>query len=156
MRLSTEVAQFIMAHDVVLLAGSTSAAGVPTGILVAIARVEDGGEVLSFAVPSKVVPRFLEDLAGNPQVALSATRFPDCTSFQVKGRVLDVRPTGPDDDEAIARYLAGLTKLLWTYNPLARENRSIPRIPADHRVRIAVTSVFLQTPGPAAGAPVPS
>ena len=154
MRLSTEVARFVAAHDVVLIAASTSAAGVPTGTLAGIARVEDGGDVLSFAVASRVAPRFLADLLGNPQVALSATRIPDCTSYQVKGRLLDVQATGPDDDVALERYIEDLVKLLWAYNPLARERRTQPILPVDRRVRIAVTSVFLQTPAPAAGAPV--
>lgn len=151
MRIPLQVAHFLAGHDIVMFAAS-AVGGRPACTLCGVPRVEDEGRVLSIALSSKVVPDLLDNLTENPWIAVSATRAPDCVSYQIKGRALSIGPLDPSDVWARDRYVDDLMVLLHSYNTLAREAQGRLRLAIDRRVRLEVTDVFSQTPGPGAGA----
>jgi hypothetical protein len=122
----------------------------PNGCVVAAVRVEDEGRHLVAFIPRAVTPAVFDDLRSNGQAALSFTRPSDDKAVQVKGEFVSVADAS-DEDEQFARAqwggflkqldligLPGKATMTWTLWPCVA-------------VRIRVTALFSQTPGPEAG-----
>jgi hypothetical protein len=123
----------------------------PNGCRVTAVRVEDEGRHIVAFVPKAATRAVLDDLQGNGQAALSCTRPADDRAVQVKGEFVSMR----DADEADERFataqwqgflnqldligLPGASTGTWTMWPCVA-------------VKIRVTALFSQTPGPDAGA----
>lgn len=123
----------------------------PNGCLVTAVRVEDEGRQLVAFVPKAATPAVFDDLQSNGQAALSFTRPSDDKAVQVKGEFVSLADA-TDADEAYAKQqwsgflnqldligLPGKATSTWTLWPCVA-------------VRIRVTALFSQTPGPEAGA----
>lgn len=123
----------------------------PNGCVVTAVRVEDEGRQLVAFIPKAVTPAVFDDLRSNGQAAISFTRPSDDKAVQVKGEFVSLADA-PEADEAFAKNqwagfleqldrigLPGKATNTWTLWPCVA-------------VRIRVTALFSQTPGPEAGA----
>jgi hypothetical protein len=123
----------------------------PNGCVVTAVRVEDEGRHLVAFIPKAVTPAIFDDLRNNRQAAISFTRPADDKAVQVKGEFVSLADASDADEEFAKEQWAGFLKQLdmiglpgaatstWTLWPCAA-------------VRIRVTALFSQTPGPEAGA----
>ena len=131
--------------------GTRNARLQPNGCRVTAVRVEDEGRHLVAFIPKAVTSTVLDDLQSNGQAALSCTRPADDRAVQVKGEFVSLHDAGGDEEKfAIAQWQGFLNQLdliglpgagtaSWTMWPCVA-------------VRIRVTALFSQTPGPDAGA----
>jgi hypothetical protein len=105
-------------------------------------------------VPVASIGRVLPDLEANGQVAVLFGRPIDDRSVQVKGLFIDVR-AGRDDERALVgtQWDGYLRNLGLIGIPREIYNRW-PTWPVA-AVRLQVTALFEQTPGPGAGSPIP-
>jgi hypothetical protein len=124
----------------------------PNGCRVTAVRVEDQGRNLVAFLPQAANPAVLEDLRSNGQAALSFARPTDDRAVQVKGELISEREADPAEEEFIlGQWRALLTELdLIGLAPLTSTSTWLlwPCV----AVKIRVTAVFSQTPGPEAGA----
>jgi Pyridoxamine 5'-phosphate oxidase len=125
----------------------------PCGCRATAVKVEDDGKHVVVYVPKAAAPQVFENLRTNGRVAVSLARPTDDRAVQVKGLMLfswDARP----EEEAFARGqwanflgqldaigLPGAATSSWKTSPCVA-------------VRLKVTAVFNQTPGPDAGGPL--
>ena len=132
--------------------GTRNAAFRPNGCRVTAVRVEDQGRHLVAFIPTAAGPAVLEDLRSNGQAALSMARPTDDRAVQVKGEFVSMRDADESDGAfALAQWQSLLAELdaiglaqltstsTWLMWPCVA-------------VKIRVTAVFSQTPGPEAGA----
>jgi hypothetical protein len=123
----------------------------PHGVRIVAAVVEDDGNHLVAYVPAISAPQVLPDLESNGLAALVFSRPPDERSCQVKGTFVGARPSEPADLSVVQtqweRWLDRLAGI------------GIPRKALEHwhtwpciAIRVRVTAIFNQTPGPGAGA----
>lgn len=123
----------------------------PNGGRVTAVRVEDEGRHIVAFIPKAAAGAVLEDLRRNGQAALSCTRPADDRAVQVKGELVSMRDADAAEERfAIAQWegflkqldligLPGTSTETWTMWPCVA-------------VKIKVTALFSQTPGPDAGA----
>ena len=123
----------------------------PNGCVVTAVRVEDEGRHLVAFIPKAVTPTVFDDLRSNGQAAISLTRPSDDKAVQVKGEFVAVEDVSEADQQfAMSQWegflrqldligLPGKATSTWTLWPCVA-------------VRIRVTALFSQTPGPEAGA----
>jgi hypothetical protein len=125
----------------------------PSGARAAAVTVEPDGRHILVYVPDLGASRILPDLEATGQAAVSFGRPTDDRARQVKGIVTSIRPASPDERPLITAQWGGLLGQL--------EAIGIPRDitlgwatwPAVV-VRLRVTAIFEQTPGPLAGTPL--
>ena len=122
----------------------------PSGARAAAVIVEPGGEHMLVFVADVAVARLLDDIQRNGQLAVDFGRPEDDRACQVKGIVVEVRAARPDEHDVVLRQWQGFLVQL--------EKIGIPRQMATGWahwpatvIRIKVTAVFEQTPGPQAG-----
>ncbi|HVL67495.1 MAG TPA: hypothetical protein VM364_09555 [Vicinamibacterales bacterium] len=125
----------------------------PTGARAAAAIVEPGGQHLVVYVAEAAAARLLENLRSNGQIAIGFGRPEDERACQVKGMVLDIREAEASERATVEGQWQGLMEQFarigippavaagWTYWPA-------------QAIRVKVTAVFEQTPGPQAGTPL--
>jgi hypothetical protein len=123
----------------------------PNGCVVTAVRVEDEGRQLVAFIPRAVTPAVFDDLRGNGQAALSFTRPSDDKAVQVKGEFVTLADASEADEQfAKAQWGCFLKQLDLIGLPGVATNtwKLWPCV----AVRIKVTALFSQTPGPEAGA----
>lgn len=125
----------------------------PAGARAAAAVVEGSGEHLVVFIADVAVARLLDDIRGNGQVAVDFGRPEDDRACQVKGSVLEIRPATLEEQPTVLTQWQGFLSQL--------EKIGIPRKMATGwahwpatAIRLKVTAVFEQTPGPLAGTPI--
>ena len=135
-------------------AGTRDANLVPAGHRVPGWHVDQSGRTLTVLIPEVSAPRLLEALRDNGRIALTFEEIGTHETYQVKGRYLSHRPVASAD---VAR--AGATR-----ERFARSLRSLyadehltglmaASIPSPSlAIEVGVDEVFIQTPGPGAGA----
>jgi hypothetical protein len=123
----------------------------PNGVRVSAVRVEDDGTHVVAYVPAEAAPQVLPDLESNGQAALVFARPPDEKACQVKGVCTGTAPA-TDAERAFveAQWSRWLDRLDSIGYPRAATSY-LPNWPSV-AVRMRVTALFNQTPGPNAGA----
>jgi len=149
---SREVAAFLES-GVSLLVGSRDARLVPESIRAVGARIESGAEEVTIFLPLAPAARTLANLRENGRIAVCFSRPDDHRSVQLKGRVVSVREADETDRLSIERYRQLLSMGLRAVGVPPRLTRRFAHWPAT-AVRFRVQAVFVQTPGPGAGAPL--
>ena len=131
--------------------GTRNARLEPNGARVTAVRVEDEGRCLVAYIPKAATKSVLDDLQANGQAALSFARPADDRAVQVKGEFISLREAVAEEESFVIAQWQGFLKQLdliglpgagtatWTMWPCVA-------------VRIRVTALFSQTPGPDAGA----
>ncbi len=126
----------------------------PAGCRATAIKVEDDGRHVVVFVPKSAAPAVFENLRTNGRIAVSMARPADDRAAQVKGLMMFSWDANPDE-EALARaqwagFLAQLDGI-----GLPGIATSSWRVFPCRAVRVKVTAVFNQTPGPDAGAALP-
>jgi len=131
--------------------GTRNARLEPNGARVTAVRVEDEGRCLVAYIPKAATKSVLDDLQANGQAALSFARPADDRAVQVKGEFVSLRDAVAEEESFVIAQWQGFLKQLdliglpgagtatWTMWPCVA-------------VRLRVTALFSQTPGPDAGA----
>lgn len=123
----------------------------PNGGVVTAVRVEDEGRHLVAFIPKAVMPAVFDDLRGNGQAALSFTRPSDDKAVQVKGEFVSQADASAAEEQFARDQWGGFLKQLDMIG-LPAEATSTWTLWPCVAVRIRVTALFSQTPGPEAGA----
>jgi hypothetical protein len=148
----TELAGFLQ-QGLGIHIGTRDARLQPQGARAIAVKVDDDGVHLVVHIAEVAATRILPNLEANGQVALSFARPVDERACQIKGIFVSARPTR-DDERALleAQWEAFLKQL---------EAIGIPREGAAGwtnwpalAIRVKVTAIFDQTPGPQAGAAI--
>ena len=122
----------------------------PNGTRAIAARVEDAGTHLMIFISSVAAARVLADLESNGLAAVVFARPRDERACQVKGTFVSSRPTTADERAAaLGQWNAFLEGLDYIGIPPVAAATWINV--ADLAIRLKVTAVFEQTPGPQAG-----
>lgn len=124
----------------------------PNGCRVTALRVEDQGRHLIAFLPKAATPAVLEDLQTNGQAAISVARPTDDRAVQVKGQFVSVRDAEPTEEAFVLAQWKGFVSQLdmigFNAGPATVGWSVWPCV----AVKIKVTAVYSQTPGPDAGA----
>ena len=123
----------------------------PNGCVVTAVRVEDEGRHMVAFIPKAVTPAVFEDLRSNGQAAVSFTRPADDKAVQVKGVCVSLSDASAADEQFAKQQWGGFLKQLDMIG-LPAEATSTWTLWPCVAVRIRVTALFSQTPGPEAGA----
>jgi len=125
----------------------------PNGARAVAAKVEGAGSHLVVYVAEIAAARLRADLESNGQAAVVFGRPEDERSCQVKGVFVDSRSATEDEHPLLQKQWDGFLGQL--------EMIGIPRVSATNwitwpavAIRLKVTTVFEQTPGPQAGAQI--
>lgn len=150
--ISAELATFLQS-GVSLLVGTRDADLVPESLRAVGARVEPGGAEVTVYLPVATSARALANLRDNGRLAVCFSRPLDHRSVQLKGAVVALRDGVEADRRVVERYRALLTDVLAAVGVPPRITLQITHWPVA-AARFRVESVFVQTPGPGAGAPL--
>jgi hypothetical protein len=125
----------------------------PNGARAVAAKVERSGSHLLVYVAEIAAARLRADLESNGQAAVVFGRPEDERSCQVKGVFVDIRSATESERPLMEKQWDGFLGQL--------EMIGIPRVSATNwitwpavAIRLKVTTVFEQTPGPQAGAQI--
>jgi hypothetical protein len=150
--LSAEVASFITSGLSVLV-GTRDERLVPESTRGVGVRVEAGGAELTVFLAAATSARALADLRANGRIAVCFSRAADHRSIQVKGPVVSIRDGDAADRADVERWVEALGRGWQEIGIPLAVSRRLARWPA-HAVRLRIEEVFIQTPGPGAGAPL--
>jgi hypothetical protein len=150
--ISTDLAAFIES-GVTIHVATRSARLVPDHVRGAGVRVEAGRGELTVFLPEATAATSVANVEDNGRIAVAFSRPIDHRSFQVKGRVLSVSAADPDDRAVVDRYRAALVDTYATVGVPPAVSWRIASWPC-RAIRFRVESVYVQTPGPGAGAPL--
>lgn len=132
--------------------GTRNGALRPNGCRVTAVRVEDRGRQLVAYLPKAATPAVLQDLRSNGQAALSFARPTDDRAVQVKGTFMASHDADASEEEFVLGQWRALLSELDAIGLAALTSTSAWQMWPCVAVRIQVTAVFSQTPGPEAGA----
>lgn len=149
--ISPELATFLES-GVSILVGTRDGRLVPECTRGIGARVEEGGAELTIFLADAVAGPTFANVRENHRIAVGFSRAEDHRTFQLKGRVLSLAPAGEADRAVIDRYRCAWATALGAVGMPPRLTLRVAHWPA-HAIRLRVESVFVQTPGPGAGAP---
>jgi hypothetical protein len=152
--IDTELAAFLQ-EGIAIQLGTRNARLEPNGARVVAVTVEGDGRHLVAYVPDAAAPQVLPDLEANGQAALVFARPPDERACQVKGTFTSARPASEAERAGVlAQWDRWLDRLAAIGVPRATLEPWITW-PCT-AIRLRVTAIFDQTPGPNAGAPLRS
>lgn len=117
------------------------------------ARVEADGAELTVFLAEATSAATLANLGANGRLAVCFSRAQDHRSIQVKGRVVSMAAGDARDRAAVERYRCELAGSWGFVGVPVRVTARVNHWPV-RAVRFRVESIYLQTPGPGAGAPL--
>jgi len=138
-------------HGLAIHIGTRNAALRPNGCRVTAVRVEDRGRNLVAYLPKSAPAAVLEDLRDNGQAAVSFARPTDDRAVQVKGVFISERDAAPEEEAFVLGQWQALLKELDAIGLAALTSTSTWLMWPCVAVKIRVTAVYSQTPGPEAG-----
>ena len=133
--------------------GTRNAEFHPSGSRAAAVSIDPDGLHATVYVPDLGASRIRPDLESNGQAAVSFGRPVDDRACQFKGTVTEIRKATADERAVIDHQWRGFMRQLERIgipSELALGWASWPAI----AIRVRVTAVFEQTPGPLAGTPL--
>jgi hypothetical protein len=149
-----KIIRFLEERAQIGFAGTRDGNLVPSGHRVPGWQIDAAGRTLTAFVPESSAARLLEALLDNGRIAITFEEVGTHETYQVKGRYLSHRPVRPAEIEiasrARERFVKGLHALYSDERVTALARASIPA--PSLAVEIEVHEVFVQTPGPGAGA----
>ena len=134
-------------------AGTRDANLVPHGHSVSGWALASDARTLTVIVPEGARGHLIESLQDNGELALTVEKYPEAETYQFKGRYVRHRPAVESDVELVTDIRERFTKaILPVAGELAESAlRAFIRTPA-LAVDIEVREIYVQTPGPGAGA----
>lgn len=148
--ISPDLAQFLE-QGLAINIGTRNARLEPNAAYCPAARVDPDGRHVTVFVPEVGAAAVLADLAGNGQAAVVFARPEDDRACQVKGTFVASRPATDDERPLVQTQWRGFMHQLEVIGTPGESTRTWVTWPCV-AVRLAVTAVFSQTPGPDAGA----
>jgi hypothetical protein len=148
-----ELAAFLQ-EGIAIQIGTRNANLEPNGARVVAIKVEDDGQHVVAYVPKAAAPQVVPDLESNGQAALVFARPPDERACQVKGVFIEARAARASERSFVSEQWGRWVQRLGSigFPPAATENwQTWPCV----AIRMRVTALFNQTPGPGAGAALP-
>jgi hypothetical protein len=132
--------------------GTRNEAMRPNGARVTAVRVEDQGRHLVAYVAAAATPAVFDDLRSNGQAALSFARPTDDRAVQIKGELISLRDADPSEEAFVIGQWKSLIGELDKIGLAALTSTNTWLMWPCVAVKIRVTAIFSQTPGPEAGA----
>lgn len=145
--------QSFLESGVSLLIGTRDARMLPACMRAFGTRVEPGGTELTVFLPEATSATALANLRDNGRIAVAFSRIQDHYSLQLKGRAVELRPAALTERAVVQRYCSAFAESLAFVGMPPAMTLRMAHWPS-HAVRVAVESVFVQTPGPGAGDPL--
>lgn len=149
---AAELADYMQSGVSVLIA-SRDARWMPACCRAMGVRVERGRRQLTVFVPVATGAELLAGIRASGRAAVCFARIEDHKALQVKGAVVGVAPAAPEDRALIERYRGEWARNLAFIGLPGRLTLRQNAWPC-HAVRLRMESLFVQTPGPGAGAPL--
>ena len=148
-----KIARFLEQRANVAFAGTRNRDLVPFGHRISGWRIGADGRTLTAFVAEPFTAGLVESLQENGQLALTVEDFPAHETYQFKGRYLRHRPVHREDLDIVDRIRERFMKNMRTVFPVVPEGIvgafiSKPAL----AVEFEVSEIFVQTPGPGAGA----
>ncbi len=131
--------------------GTRNARLEPSAAYVGAVVVDGDRKHLTVYVPAIGADAVLDDLQANGQAAIVFARPEDDRACQVKGTFVGARPASDDEEAVVRDQFDGFLRQLEIIGMPGESTRVWLVWPAI-AVRLRVTAVFDQTPGPKAGA----
>src|SRR5687767_6136188 len=130
--------------------GTRSASLQPNGARVVAVKVDDDGTHVTAYMPAAAAPLIMADLEASGHAALVFARPPDERACQVKGMYAGSRDARADEQSFVVGQWGRWMRRLETIGlpRMAYESWQVWPCVA---VRVRVTALFDQTPGPGAG-----
>jgi len=153
MTIPGRIVRFLEQSANVAFAGTRSRDLVPYGHRVSGWRVGADGRTLTALVAEHFTARLVDSLQDNGELALTVGEFLSNETYQFKGRYLRHRPLRDEDLEVVGRIREVFLKSIRQLYPDAPDHLLHASIlqPA-LAVEFDVREIYLQTPGPGAGA----
>jgi len=147
-----KIIRFLEQDANVGFAGSRDRDLVPFGHRVSGWRLGVDHRTMTVLLPDEFLPRLMESLQENRELAVTIEAFPSHETYQFKGHYLSHRAVDDGDFEAadrVRRRWVRSLKMLYTDAPedVLKGFVSRPSLAVD----VEVLEIFLQTPGPGAG-----
>lgn len=140
-----------------IIVGSRDAQQRPHLMRAAGARLSPDRRRVTLLLPHERSRAVLDDLRDNGQVAVVFSVPSSHRTLQLKGSDAVVSPCGPDDPALAERYLRGFVVEIGQLGFGAEVARTIVgQGEALVAVHFSIGAAFEQTPGPAAGQPLPT
>ena len=147
-----KLVRFLEQHANVAYAGIRDRDLVPFGHRVSGWRVGADQRSITILFPDEFLPRLLESLQENRELALTVEEFPSHETYQFKGRYLRHRGIERGDVEIADRLRHRWVRSLKPIFADAREDVLKGFVsPPSLAVDFEVLEIYLQTPGPGAG-----
>lgn len=148
--ITPELARFIES-GISVLVGTRDARLRPDCVRAAGVKADPATSTLTIYLPAATSERARANLADNGRIAVTVTRAIDHRSLQVKGGVLEVRPSTAEERADIERYLE-LLAADWGHVGVPRQATKAMNCWPSFTVTLGAETLFEQTPGPGAGA----
>lgn len=148
--IDAELALFLQ-QGLAINIGTRDAALAPHAAYAPAAVVEPEGTHVVIYVPEVGAGPVLADLAHNGQAAVVFARPTDDRACQVKGTYVSHRPAGDDERPRVQAQWEGFLQQLEMIGTPGESTRTWMTWPCV-AIRLRVTALFNQTPGPGAGA----
>jgi hypothetical protein len=147
-----KIIRFLEQDANVGFAGSRDRDLVPFGHRVSGWRLGVDHRTMTVLIPDEFLPRLVESLQDNRELAVTIEAFPSHETYQFKGHYLSHRDVDDGDFEAadrVRRRWVRSLKMLYTDAPedVLKGFVSRPSMAVD----VEILEIFLQTPGPGAG-----
>jgi len=154
--LPNKIVRFLKERGNMALGGIRDRDMRPAGCRVSAWALADDGRTLTAYVPlpESYQARFLDALTGNGQFAFTIEEHPSHETYQLKGTYIRHRPSVEADRALVERYRERAARVFRNEIPaefISRVIQVMHPVPT-HVIDIDVHEVFVQTPGPGAGA----
>jgi len=148
--LSDELIAFL-AQGVSLLVGTCDASRTPHSLRATGMRIHDDRRHATVYLPAVTSRNTVTDVAVNPRVAVLASLPLDHRSLQLKGAVTRVGTAPGEAQPFIEEYLAGFGRVLEVVGMPYEVITNLSHWPSV-ALEFSVDELYVQTPGPGAGA----
>jgi hypothetical protein len=148
-----KIVQFLEQRANVAFAGTRNRDLVPFGHRVSGWCIGADGRTLTAFTPEPITAGLVESLQENGELALTVEAFPAHETYQFKGRYVSHRPAHHEDNAIVDRIRERFMKSMRAIFPVLPEGivGAFTSKPA-FAVEFEVSEIFVQTPGPGAGA----
>jgi hypothetical protein len=143
--------RFLEQYANVAFVGTRDRDLVPFGHRVSGWSVGPDQRTMTIFVPDEFLPKLVESLQQNGELAVTVEDFPSHETYQFKGRYLQHRAVQGNDVEIVDRVRRRFVKSL---RPMSYEPEDTLKSfvsPPALAVEFEVLEIYLQTPGPGAG-----
>jgi hypothetical protein len=147
--IDAELASFLQ-QGIAIHLGTRNERLEPNGVRVIAVRVEDDGEHVIAYVPAGGSDQIVPDLETNGRAAIVFSRPPDERACQLKGTQAGIRMATDDERGFVEAQWDRWIERLTTIGLLRETFDHWPAWPCV-AIRVRVTAIFNQTPGPGTG-----